>query len=243
MKKGSELLRLLDLRFRDESENGKKPKTVTKVAALNRAKNIMWTYLAPKIDLNVTLSVWLSPLKRFGEKPIKLVKKGKNFNRYQLPEDFGRIRTIKIEAVKEKKVGDKVITCKADIDVKPFPSKSILPASLSHYNSASFDFEEAYRELGDENTVLLYHDSDFGISKAYLNYLAKHPDIHGPSVVKPDRSYVYYDGQKITKDSPWLMGGESHEVLLDVAEIHLRDNQADLVTALQRILNERKILL
>lgn len=207
-------------------------KVGTKVAILNRAKDVLYDKLIAFRSKNAMFDKWLKPLETDGE-PMKLVKSYKDYDLFEYPKEFGVATTVQITALKEK--------CKAVFTATPIMDSSAYDAINNSMWEPSFDFEQTFR-TSDSKGIKIWHKSDFKIENALISYLKTVPDIHSANLVRNgDGGYIYIDGTKVTKDVDLGFGEGAYDPLINIAVLMTEDNGNDFSLQVNKILNIKQI--
>lgn len=207
-------------------------KTGTKVAILNRAKDIFYNKVISNRSKNAVFDAWLKPLE-VDDYDLKLLKSLKEYNLYEYPERFGVATTSRIYTTKEK--------CTSNFTPTPIMDSSAYDAINNSMWEPSFEFEQTFR-TSDANGIKIWHKSDFNIDRAVMSYLKTIPDMHSAGLVRNgDGGYVYIDGTKVTKDVDLEIGEGGYDPLINIAVLMVEDNGQDMSLQINKILNIKQI--
>ena len=207
-------------------------KVGTKVAILNRAKDIFYRKIISNRSKNPDFDLWLRPLE-VDDYELKSLKNLKEYNLYQFPERFGVATTCRVYASKDK--------CKANFTATPIMDTSSYDAINNSMWEPSFEFEQTFR-TSDANGIKIWHKSNFGVDNAIISYLKTIPDLHSAGLVRNgDGGYVYIDGTKVTKDVDLEIGEGGYDPLINIAVLLVQDNGQDFSLQTNKILNIKQI--
>lgn len=207
-------------------------KVGTKVAILNRAKDIFYDKIISNRSKNPQFDKWLKPLE-VDDYQLKLLKSQKEYNLYEYPERFGVATTARVYASKGG--------CKANFTATPIMDTSSYDAINNSMWEPSFEFEQTFR-TADSEGIKVWHKSDFDIDRAVMSYLKTIPDLHSAGLVRNgDGGYVYIDGDRITKDVGLDIGEGGYDPLINIAVLMVQDNGQDFSLQTNKILNIKQI--
>ena len=205
-------------------------KVSRKVAILNRAINIFFDKVKANRSKNPVFDEWLRPLE-IDDYPLEIERKTDEYYLYKYPERFSVATYGRIEAVKGE--------CTAKFEATPIMDKSAANAINNPFWEPSFEFEHTFRTKNKDGIKIWR--KGFDITKAYMSYLQRPPDLHAPTLNERGEGYIYHDNKKYTKDVDLMFGEGAHIPIVDIAVIIATDSGNDLGLQVNKILNIKQI--
>lgn len=162
-------------------------------SALTEAQYFLLKDRVQKIEMDKRYGHELRELE-VREKSLTVKKKGE-ISIATLPSDY--YRSLNIVVLAEKK------DCgKKEIPLTIMRSKEYPSGMNSSYWASSYAWEQVFGDYSDRG-LDIFNGKDFSVSKVKMDYIRKPKEIHCPSLVKGDFSYIDWNGKTQTTDSGW----------------------------------------
>ena len=204
---------LVDKKFMDAS-------FAHKCLIINQAKEIFFSAIAPYRSTNSTFKGMLQELEMI-DIELSSDKKDDRSSFYLRPKDMsaflGSVFVLASKGGKKKKILS-----------SPIPNKSQHASLSDSFWKADFYFEQCFR-TEDNKYIILNHDQEFDIEKAWASYLKQPNDMHCPELA-PGGSYVYSDGKVYSKNIGLPFNKQAVLEIIEIATILSRDTGEQLNT-------------
>lgn len=176
---------------RFNTSHSKKIKLIDKLAIINKAQNLFVEHYARLAEVDSKYRRLLSPLE---EKNIelKVVESVKDYNVYEKPHES--VKTLRnLAYINKDGCGSK------ELDITIIQTDDLNRARNNPNWKSSFAWEQVLGDYGNKG-LYVWHESDFSVDKVLADYIRKPKEIHAPSLLLPNKSYIDWNGVERTED-------------------------------------------
>lgn len=162
-----------------------------KLAYFNEAQEI---YFENRVDVAESNASVRQDLRLFERKKVELkrLESGPECDIYLFPEDM--FRKLRHSAIVEKG------TCgKKEIPIILYQMDDLDLGRKSTYWKSSYEWEHLLGDEGEKG-FYLWHDGAMKVRKVFIDYFRKPQEAHAPSMRKPSKQYLDWNGILRTKD-------------------------------------------
>lgn len=165
-------------------------------AYINEAIDFLFENFAAKYQANDLITNHLRKLEVIHEEQ-PIIKVDSKSDKILFPEDFYKLTSQKLDACKSG--CDQI----REFTIKIVESGDITPTKVDPNNNSSWEWERAIAQITNDS-LTMFHNCEYNISKVYISYLRRPTHIATPSKTTQG-FYISSDGKKIDRDVDFEM--------------------------------------